>query len=124
MSNINIEYIEIDDYFFAKNGECIAYSGPFGNCQNFCINDFAGLLWVARNTDKDYLVNYLTKVSNKWSRYFLVIDITSSTHEKLTEFIKNNGLDLPFVVETPYINNNNNSMVLCILNLNSLKKKE
>lgn len=119
MSNINIEYIEIDDYFFAKNGECVAYSGPFGNCQNFCINDFAGLLWMA-SKDKNYLVNYLVEVSSKWSRYFLVIDITTATHEKLKKFIEDNNLNLPFVVETPYKNNNDSSMVLCILNLNNL----
>lgn len=124
MSSIDIEYTHTGSYAFAKDGHCIAYNGPFGNCQNFCINDFAELLWVAINIDEDYLVNYLTKVSNKWSRYFLVIDITNSTHEELTEFIKNNGLDLPFVVETPYTNNNGSSMILCILNLNSLKKKE
>ena len=119
MSNINIKYIEIDDYFFAKNGECVAYSGPFGNCQNFCINHFAGLLWMA-SKDKNYLVNYLVEVSNRWHRYFLVIDITTATHEKLKKFIGDNNLNLPFVVETPYKNNNDSSMVLCILNLNNL----
>ena len=120
---MNIIYTtDFRNYTFAEEKSCnsVAYSGPFGNCQNFVINDFRNLLFF-NGGDLKHINNFLYNVSNTWTRMYCVIDINEEVYEKLKEIVNNKKLNVEFIVESPYKNANGSSMVLCILDLSKLK---
>lgn len=120
---MNIIYTtDFRNYTFAKAKSCdsVAYSGPFGNCQNFVINNFRNLLSF-NGGDLKHINNFLYNVSNTWTRMYCVIDINEEVYEELKEIVNSKKLNVEFIVESPYENANGSSMVLCILDLSKLK---
>ncbi len=123
---MDIIYItDFRNYKFATVEGCysVAYSGPFGNCQNFVINNFRSLLSF-NGGDLKHINNFLYNVSNTWERLYCVIDIEEEVYEELKEIVNSKKLNVEFIVESPYENANGTSMVLCILNLSELKPIE
>lgn len=120
-------------YSFYTYEYCSAYSGSFGNCQNFTVNNFCYFLEDNSNDDDIELSdqelarslnNFLYFVSRTCNKFFAVIDINEWVYETLKEWITDYKLEITLIVETPYTNNNGSEMYICILNLNNLKAIE
>jgi hypothetical protein len=88
-----------------------AYTGSFGNCQNFTVNSFREL-----ETYKD-IETFLTFVARETGRYYAVIDINFHVYRWLDKELKEKNSDISFVIAQPYTNANDSDMVMCILDL-------
>ncbi len=118
---MDIQFLNRDGYTEAMYEDIRAYNGAFGNCQNFAVNNFQGLLWDHHSEAIQDTNNFLVKVGNEFGKSFAVIDITVSTYELLKEIINDKKLNVSFIVNTPYVNRNDNDMVLCILDISKLE---
>lgn len=118
--DIEIEKTKVG-YTIYKFGDTQAYTGSFGNCQNFTVCGFEDLLYGECIEAVEDTNNFLYHISKDQGKGYVVIDIRKSVYERLQAAMHHPRFNVSFVVQTPYDNYNGTKMVLCILNLGKIE---